>query len=153
MPTARDVMKTDPVTIPHTATVGQAIQILLASAVDSAPVVDGRGRLVGVVDEAHLLVVFYDDDTRDKRVTALLTKDVSSVETKTPLAEVGKTLSRSGAARLMVLEKGRLVGSISRADLVQYLALVPPDSRRALAGAVAGRALEFRLQPALLPGE
>jgi CBS domain-containing protein len=138
MPTARDVMRTDPVTVPQTSTVGRAIHILLSNSVDSAAVVDGRGKLIGVVDEAHLLVVFYDDETRDERVTAVLTKDTPSVQPSTPLAEVGKTLNRSGAARLMVVEKGRLVGTISRADLVQQIALAPSESRRALAGCATG---------------
>jgi len=134
MPTARDVMATDVMTVPHTATVDRAIQMLLAGAVDSAPVVDDRGQLLGIVSEAQLLVVFYDDEVRDERITAFLTEEVVSVEADTSLAEVGKRLNRSGAQRLAVLEKGRLVGMISRADLVHHIAVAPHESRLALAG-------------------
>jgi CBS-domain-containing membrane protein len=137
MSTAREVMATDVATIPHTATVGRAIQILLAHSVDSAPVVDGRGKLLGVVGEAQLLVVFYDDEVREERITAFLDEDVVSVEAGTPLAEVAKKLNRSGAKRLMVLEKGRLAGTICRADLVQHVAAAPLESRRALAACAA----------------
>jgi len=122
MPTARDVMATKMTTIPHTATVERAVQILLADALECAPVVDEQGRVLGVVTEAQLFVVFYDDDVRDNLITAVLTNDVVSVEIDAPLADVGKTLNRSGASRLMVLEKGRLAGTISRADLVHHIA-------------------------------
>jgi CBS domain-containing protein len=130
-------MATDVLTIPHTASVGEAIQMLLSGEVDCAPVVDGRGRLLGFVSEAQLLVVFYDDEVREERITACLTDDVVSVEVDTALADAGRKLNRSGAPRLAVLENGRLMGTISRADLVQHVAAVPLASRRALAGSAA----------------
>ena len=137
MPTARDVMATDVLTIPHTTSVGEAIQMLLAGEVECAPVIDGGGRLLGFVSEAQLLVVFYDDEVREERITACLTDDVVSVEADAPLADVGRKLNRSGAPRLAVLENGRLVGTISRADLVQRVAAAPLASRRAMAGSAA----------------
>src|SRR5262245_20101337 len=137
MPTARDVMATDVLTIPHTASVGEAIQMVLAGEVECAPVIDGRGRLLGFVSEAQLLVVFYDDEVREERITACLSDDVVSIEADTPLTDVGRKLNRSGAPRLAVLENGRLVGTISRADLVQHIAAAPLASRLSMPVAAA----------------
>jgi len=138
MQTARDFMETDVTMIPHMATVDRAIQLLLGGAVECAPVVDDRGRFLGVVSEAQLQVVFYDDDVRDERITTFLTEEEAvSVGADMPLAEVGKRLNRSGAQRLAVLENGRLVGMISRTDLLRHIPAAPAESRLALAGRAA----------------
>src|SRR5262245_24010769 len=61
MLTARDIMTDAVITVRPTCTIQEAIELLLAERISGLPVVDDRGRLVGIVTEFALLAVAYDE--------------------------------------------------------------------------------------------
>jgi CBS-domain-containing membrane protein len=109
------------------------------------PVVDDQGKIVGIVSEGDLvhrseisterrhpwwldLMVFEFLNAEEyikahaKRVADIMTKQVITAEPDTPLQEIAETLEKYGIKRLPIVRDGRLVGIVSRANLVQAIA-------------------------------
>lgn len=164
---AQDVMSTEVAAIAADATVREAARAMLARRVSALPVVDGRRRVVGIVSEGDLvrraelgtdragswwLRVFADEAARDYvRTHGTLVRDVMSspvrsVRRATPLREVARLLEKHRIKRLPVIEGGRLVGIVSRADLVRRLATAPA---RAAPRASGDRALRREILKAM----
>lgn len=144
---AQDVMTTTVASIREDGTVQQAAKLMLERRVSALPVLDGRDRMVGIVSEGDLirrrelgtgaprswwLNLFVEDAARDylkthgASVRDVMTSPVVSVRRATPLPEVADLLEKHQVKRVPVLEGGRLVGIVSRADLVRQLATARP---------------------------
>ena len=140
---AQDVMTTVVATVPADASVREAAKVMLERGVSALPVMDTKDRVVGIVSEGDLLrrpelgtyaarswwlQVFAEDAARDylkthgTRVREVMTSPAVSVRRKTPLNEIARLLEKRRIKRVPVLEAGRLVGIVSRADLVRRLA-------------------------------
>ena len=141
---AQDVMTTVVATIPAEATVKDAAKTMMERRISALPVMDSKDRVAGIVSEGDLvrraelgsdgprswwLRVFAEDAARDylkthgASVREVMTSPVVSVRRTTPLDEVARLLEKHRIKRVPVLEAGRLVGIVSRADLVRRLAL------------------------------
>jgi CBS domain-containing protein len=151
---AQDVMTTVVATIPADATVREAAKLMLERGISALPVMDGKDRVVGMVSEGDLvrraelgtdaprswwLRAFAEDAARDylrthgASVREVMASPVIGVRRTTPLDEVARLLEKHRIKRVPVLEAGRLVGIVSRADLVRRLATAPirPTARAA----------------------
>ena len=116
---ARDVMNTDVVAICADATVEQAIRSLLEHNVSGAPLVDEQGGLVGIVSEFQLLEAIYRPEVKQEQVRNLMTKDVITVAEDATLSEVANLLLLHRIRRVPVVRDGKMVGVISRRDLLR----------------------------------
>jgi CBS domain-containing protein len=144
---AMDVMTTDVITVDPDTTV-QALATLLADrGISGAPVVDASGRLVGVVSEGDLLHRaeigtarrhrerrrswwldhFASDLAREyikshgRTVKDIMTRDVVTVTEDIDLGEVAALLEAKRIKRVPVTRDGKVIGIISRANLVRAL--------------------------------
>jgi CBS domain-containing protein len=171
---AKDVMTAQVVSVGPDATVGEVANILLTRGVSALPVLDGD-RLVGIVSEGDLirraeigtderprswwLRLLTDNATLAKeytkshaeRVRDVMTRKVVVVAEETPLTEVAAILEKNRIKRVPVVRDGRLVGIVSRANLIRGLAAAKatplpsaaPDDR-----AIRAKVLEtLRAQP------
>jgi CBS domain-containing protein len=145
---AMDVMTTDVITVDPDTTV-QALATLLAErGISGTPVVDASGRLVGVVSEGDLLHRveigtarrhrerrrswwldhFASDLAREyvkshgRTVKDIMTHDVVTVIEDTDLGEVAALLEAKRVKRVPVTRDGKVIGIITRANLVRALA-------------------------------
>ncbi len=148
---AADVMTARLITIRPTATVGEAARLMLQDGISGLPVVDAAGRLVGIVTEGDLLrrtetgterhrprwLEFLVGPGRlaeeyvrshSRKVQEVMTSDVVTIGPETPLEEVVKLMERHRIKRLPVIEGDRLVGIVSRADLLHALAQLAPTA-------------------------
>lgn len=150
---AQDVMTTSVATIGAGATVREAAKRMLERRVSALPVVDGKGRVVGIVSEGDLVrraelgtdterswwLRLFGDTPSDylkvhsTSVDDVMTAPVVSVRRKTSLKDLAHLLEKHRIKRVPVIEGGRLVGIVSRADLVRQLATAParPAARTA----------------------
>jgi CBS domain-containing protein len=167
---ADDVMTRDPMTIAPGATVAEAVRTMLDARVSGLPVVEASGRLVGVITEGDLLARA-ELGTEKKRAKWLeflfgpgrSAEDfvhchgrlVEEVMTRTPItvapsagldAVVGLMLDKR-VKRLPVVDEGRLVGIVSRADVLR--ALSGAFAAAAPAGEVSDDDLVVRVKAAL----
>lgn len=167
---AGDLMTPDVVTAGPEAAVDEIARLMLAHHISAVPVVDAAGRLLGIVSEGDLvrrvetatagrrawwLELLADPatlardyvKTHSRRAADLMTPDVVTVGVDTPLEEVARLLERRRIKRVPVVRDGRVVGIVSRADLVRGLAVRPSEPHPATAA--DDRAIRERVLAAL----
>ena len=139
---AIDVMTTQVVTVLPETSVREVARMLLINRISAVPVVDGNGRILGMLSEGDLMRrAETGTDERhswwlslvtDLRVEAfvkshglhakdVMTREVISVSEETPLDEVATLLERRRIKRVPVVRDGKLVGIVSRANLLHGL--------------------------------
>ena len=146
--TVKDVMTTQVVAVGPTASFKAMVVKMRRSRVSALPVVDGEGRVIGVVSEADMLNKEADLDTepgtlsgilrfgeREKGagVTAaeLMTTPSVTIGPGAPLAEAARLMRDRRIKRLPVVnDTGLLIGIISRADVLRIFARPDADIRR-----------------------
>ena len=144
------------------ATLDEAARMLLAAGVNSASVVDEQGRLLGMVglknilrastpsDQAALVTRYTTLKDRARaaavtRVQMVMPRWVVHVDPATQVEEVAALLVHRGRHPLPVLQDGRVVGVIGRADVVRaILHSVPEPGARAAEQTEGGGALPGR---------
>lgn len=119
----RDLMSTEVVTIPVEATVGEAVDRLLAASVGSVVVVDEDGDPVGIVTESDALQAAR---STDKPLSALDVRSVGHrpVVTTTPstsVPTVARQMADEGVKKVPVLDGLELVGIVTLTDIVWHL--------------------------------
>jgi CBS domain-containing protein/rubredoxin len=115
--TARDVMSPDPLTLRPETTVHEAAQMLAEHRISGAPVCGADGSIAGIVSEYDLIA------RSGSTVREVMTRDVVSVLDSATVDRVRALLVTQRLKRVPVVDRGgRLVGLISRADLVRELA-------------------------------
>ena len=143
---AADIMTAPAVTVTPGTKVHDVAALLAARGISAVPVVEDD-RLVGIVSEADLLhrhEIGTDCALRDDpwwmrlfrmdsepakyvrshavRVADIMTPNVAVVDPDAPLADVAEMFEERGVKRLPVVRNGRVVGIVSRSDLVAALA-------------------------------
>ena len=124
-PTARDIMTSGLlITMPH-ASVLEAMSSIVAHEVTGLPVVDDGLNLVGMVSEKDLLTLLHDPHVRSRQVRDIMSYDLTAAGLNTGLSDICECLANSGFRRLPIVERGRLVGIISRSDLIKFIVKTP----------------------------
>ena len=120
MTQVKDVMTRKVVTISRNASVNETIDLLLKQNVSGVPVVDAFGAVVGIISEFRLLQAISDPLLKYSAVSDLMTRDVVTVCEDTPLHIAANLMILHRVRRLPVLRDGRLIGVISRPDLIRH---------------------------------
>ncbi len=129
------MMKASDVMVPHVITVGPELDVkaiantLAANGISAVPVVDINNKILGIVSEGDLTrrIVSSPESKRPatpkgRKAKDVMTPDVVTVDPDTPLQEIADLFEQHGVKRVPVVKKERLVGIVSRANLVQALA-------------------------------
>lgn len=126
MPQVHEIMTRSVVTIGPEASIGEAIELLLARRVSGLPVVEADGRLIGIITEFALLGLAYDRNLMTDPVSEHMTHNVLTVETTDPVNKVADLCIVHRVRRLPVLEDGRLAGLVSRSDVLGAIRRAEP---------------------------
>lgn len=122
----RDVMTTTVVTVAPEDQVATALQVLIERRITGLPVVDAHGRVRGVISELDLLrAMRRGADLRTTPVSRVMHRRPLFVEPETDLYDAVAVMEEWQVRRLPVCERGRLVGIISRGDVLRALAPDP----------------------------
>jgi len=116
MKTIRDVMQSETIVVHPEDSVHHALELLIEYDISGMPVIDSDGRIVGVLSEKDVLKLFYEPDSTS--VGSVMTKDPITIAVDAPLVEVFDTLMANDFRRVLIHERHKLVGLISRADLM-----------------------------------
>jgi CBS domain-containing protein len=133
--TVRDVMSETPRTVEPDSLLKDAARLLVRTGLGALPVVDHEARVIGMVSERevirHLLSIqaFTGPDARvaspassgAKTVRDVMTRQVLCVAPNQPIAEVASLMSNKDVDRVPVVREGRLVGFLTRGDIVRKL--------------------------------
>lgn len=141
---AADVMVSNVITVRSDASVEKIAEILLANRISAVPVVDEGGGLVGIVSEGDLihrveagterhrswwleLLTVKEILAREfikshaRKAADVMTHPVVTVKPDTPLSELASLLEKHRIKRVPVMSDGKIVGIVSRANLIQAL--------------------------------
>ena len=102
------------------ATVEEAIELLLDNNISGAPVIDDAGRLCGIISQFQLLEVMYDPQIKKGHVRDFMTREVLTIDEDALLGTAVNLFVVHRIRRLPVVRQGRVVGVISRSDLLRY---------------------------------
>ncbi|MEM9656843.1 MAG: CBS domain-containing protein [Planctomycetota bacterium] len=120
--TARDFMVKKLVTLRPHMDVLEAVQMLLKSRISGAPVVDEEGYFLGVFSEKCAMHIILDaayDQLPSNEVRAFMDIEAKTIAPETHLLTVAQVFLLTPYRRLPVLEDGKLVGQVSRRDVLQ----------------------------------
>jgi CBS domain-containing protein len=146
----RDIMDTDPATVRPETSVEEVVSTLRRNELPGLPVVDGEGRVLGMITEADLVLpddegdlhiphyinlfggtIFLEPLSRFEQrlrkafasnAADMMTADPDTVSPDTTVQEAARIIHESGHNRLPVVEDGRLVGVVTRVDVLGALA-------------------------------
>ena len=118
---AKDVMKTDLVTVRSQTPVYQAIQELIDNNITGLPVVDDDMTVVGVISEKDMLKMLYDLEKDGGTVADYMTETAVSFDPEDDLLDICNCFMENPFRRVPILSDGKLAGIISRADIIEYI--------------------------------
>ena len=124
-PTITDYMATDLLTLPPEMEINHATAILLEKGYSGAPVVDNAMKLVGILSKkdclgAALNASYYQE--WGGSVADYMNADVETLDANLDLVQAAERFLKSNYRRFPVMCECRLVGQISRADLLRAIA-------------------------------
>jgi len=148
---AADVMVRNVVSVKPDDTVGDVINLLLEHDISAVPVVDDDNKIVGILSEADLIHRREIDTEKahrwwieavlpasklanefakahGQRVYEVMSPKVVTAEEDTPLGEIAALLERHRIKRVPIVRDGKLVGIVSRSNLIQALASAMPHA-------------------------
>lgn len=146
---ASDIMTTKVITVKKNTSLKVLAGILYKNNINGVPVVDDDGQLIGIICESDLIrkdqklhiptvvaifdVVFYLERPKKfveeiQRINAttvedLYTKEIITVDEKTPIDEIATLMTKKKIYTIPVVDGDRLVGIIGKADLIRTIAL------------------------------
>ena len=147
---AADIMTRQVVTARPDAEVREIARLMLTHRVGAIPIVDDELRVVGIVSDHDLLrhppsdsprawwLRLFDENAicledvataRDLKVADVMVRRVTTVSDTTPIGVLGSFMRRRKLKHVPVLHSGKLVGIVSRSDLLD--ALVPASADQA----------------------
>jgi len=142
---AADVMVANVITVPAEASIGEVAERLLNHHISGAPVVGANGELVGIVSEGDLMrrpetgtarrpswwLALLSSErasaaeyikSHSRKVADVMTREVISATRDTALGDIAALLERNRIKRVPIVDGGKLVGIVTRANILQALA-------------------------------
>ncbi|MHC4623625.1 MAG: CBS domain-containing protein [Planctomycetota bacterium] len=119
---AKDIMTDQVVSVSRDTPVEEALELLLANEIAGIPVVDEDMTPVGIVTEKDLLALFYESRVlRGKTVEAYMTQPAVHFDENSNLDHVCSCLLDVTFRRVPVTRKGKVVGILSRPDVLRHI--------------------------------
>jgi len=118
MVTAREIMTKEVVSTRPSCKVEEVTRVLYYHGISGLPVIDEEKRVIGMVSEADILA----RKTGQETVGEIMSAPAYTVSEDAPLEEIAALLTEKKIKRVPVVREGKLVGIVSRADVVRALA-------------------------------
>ena len=121
--TVADIMTSQLVIFTPEQSIHEVMRAFIKHRISGCPVVDESGKLVGVISEADCMKEISDSryfnmPILDKSVSYFMTNEVDTIESNMSVFDAAALFSKSSRRRYPVMEGKRLVGQVSRKDIV-----------------------------------
>jgi CBS domain-containing protein len=125
----RDYMTRDLIIFSPQQSILEVMRILIRNKISGGPVLDEMSRLVGIISEADCIKhlsesKYFNQPFFDRKVVQSMTENPDTIEADKTIFDVATVFHKTNRRRLPVLEQGRLVGQISRQDVVKAALLL-----------------------------
>ncbi len=138
MVTASDLMTRDILSVSPEMTLGEAADIMMKKRITGLPVVDEAGQIRGMVSEEDIVrrmnpreesgrggwlsFIASGGAKNECKVEKAMTRDILMASEGETLANLISLLARKRIKRLPIVRDGKLVGMVSRVDILRFLA-------------------------------
>lgn len=118
-----DYMSKKLVTFSPKQSILEVMEAFAKHKISGGPVLDDNGFLVGIISEADCMKTisesrYFNQPILDKNVERFMTKNVETIPSEMSIFDAAGVFDKHNRRRLPVMEKGLLVGQISRKDIV-----------------------------------
>ena len=117
----KTIMVANPITVRKDTPIREAMQILIDNGITGLPVVDEEEHLLGIVSEKDMLILLYENRPCGGTVADFMTRDVVSFDENDDLVDLCEGLIQASFRRVPILSEGKLVGIVSRTDLIRHI--------------------------------
>jgi CBS domain-containing protein len=147
---ASDVMTRTVITVDEQAPIAEALHLMLGKAISGLPVLDCNNQLVGIITEGDLLrraelaterhIAWWKNllfgpwysaqeyvRTHARTVGSVMTRETLCIAEDTPLSMIVEMMEQGHVKRLPVTKDGKVIGIVSRRDVLQPLSSVVED--------------------------
>lgn len=122
---AKEIMTTEVITIHHSTTVKEARVLMNEKRIRHMPVLDEQKNVVGVFTEHDVFQAFDSNDDElyimNKPVSLFMTTDVISAHPEEFVEDLASIFYESRIGMVPIIERGKLIGIITRSDLLYTL--------------------------------
>jgi len=113
-----EIMQKEVVTFRPETTLGEAVAVLCERNISEAPVLSADNRVVGVISELTLMDVLFDFDLKNQTLARVMSVDAHTIDAQSSLTQAVHMFLLYGVRQLPVVCDGKLVGTVSRHDLL-----------------------------------
>ena len=133
---AKDVMKTEVVTVSPSAPITEAALSMREEAIGALVVVDDEGRPQGIITDRDIVVsvIANSKNPLEILVEEVMTKKLIVVQEDASIFEILKILAKNNIRRVPVMRRGKLVGIVSVDDLIVIITTELSNLALALSG-------------------
>lgn len=118
---AADVMSSPIVTVHGTQTIGEVAELFINLRINSVPVIDDRGRLIGLISEKDVLNGVESGEKWMRPVTDFMNRHVVTFEEMAPAEEIWEFMRLVTMRRVVIVRDRAPVGVVSRGSLLRWL--------------------------------
>ena len=119
---AKDIMKGEVISLKKDAPIFEAVELLAKNEIKGIPVVEDDMTLVGILTEKDVLKLFYaSENVENKKVNDFMTQPAVHFNENESLPDVCDCLMNNPFRRVPVTSKGKVVGIVSRPDILEYI--------------------------------
>ena len=115
------VMTTDLITVARHAPITKVLEIMSEHDVTGLPVVNDDMTLVGIISEKDLLTLISDQGDNSAKAEDFMTEDIISFDQNDDLIAICECLTNNHFRRVPIVSQGKLVGIVSRRDIIKYM--------------------------------
>ena len=134
-----NIMSRDVVTVRTTTDIYDATRMMSDGNITGLPVVDDDENLVGIIAEKDVMKRLLDTQSIEGKVQDCMTTNVISFNVNDKLLDVISTLVENNFRKVPIESEGKLVGIISRRDIISDIFSLALKDRGELTKAVKGR--------------
>jgi CBS domain-containing protein len=119
----KDYMTRKLITFSPDQSINEVMDIILKQRVTGGPVVDGNKRLIGIISDTDLMQVISDSryhnmPVGNRTVAEYMSTQVSTIDAQADIFDAAARFLKTGHRRFPVIEEGKLIGQISRMDVI-----------------------------------
>ncbi|MGB0931644.1 MAG: CBS domain-containing protein, partial [Chitinophagales bacterium] len=137
-------MTTNLITFNADTDIREAMNTLLKSGISGAPVLDAKGNLIGVISEKDCMKVivnkmYHNEPGAPSKVGDYMSGEVKTIDARLSVTEAAYEFLHCNYRRFPVMENGKLVGQVSRRDILKGIITIEDRNQEAVPSSWAAR--------------
>jgi CBS domain-containing protein len=117
MPSIREVMTTDPITLSATTTITEAASVMRDEDIGDVIVLDDKQQICGIVTDRDIVVRALADGEIGAKLGDICSRDVTSLSPDDEVGDAVKLMTEKAVRRLPIVDNGKPIGIVSLGDL------------------------------------